>query len=236
MLAAFYFFIVLMELIGESMVELAENPVLVFIVKPLMMPALAIYFYRSIREFEIRPVHRMIFAALFFSWAGDVFLMVTWTGDKLFLYGLSAFLVAHLFYIAAFNKVNKRVVPSLIRVKPYAVFPILLYFAGLIYAMYMYGNSEFREMQVPVIIYAMVIMTMVLFALNRKNRVSESSHNLVFFGALFFMFSDSLIAVNKFTQTFENGPLVTSVLIMSTYCLGQYLIVKGSIRQYDRHD
>jgi uncharacterized membrane protein YhhN len=42
-------------------------------------------------------------------------------------------------------------------------------------------------------------------------------------GALFFVVSDSLLAINKFYQAFPFAGL----LIMLTYCAAQYFIVRG---------
>ena len=231
LLGALYFLIILLELIGECALELAESPILVFIIKPLMMPVLALYLFSSVKDRGIGTFYKLIFAALFFSWLGDIFLMDTWTGNNLFLYGLGAFLMAHLMYIASFRMLPQKMNKSLLASKPYAILPIAIYFAGLIYGLYRYGNESFFEMQYPLVLYAMVIMVMVITALNRKNRVDEVSHNLVFIGALLFMFSDSIIATNMFTNALSDNNLLTRVLIMATYALGQYLIVEGCIRQ-----
>ena len=224
-LAAF-FIVVLLELMGEAAVVLMDSATLVFTTKPLMMPLLMIYLVRVTR---LNSFYKLILAALFFSWLGDLFLMFTWTGANLFLFGLGAFLIAHLMYIAGFQKSPQG--PSILKQQPLAAIPVVLFCTGLIYGLFQYGNTEFVEMKVPVILYAGVIMVMVLAALNRYRKVSTPSFYLVFLGALLFMFSDSLIAVNKFTTTFEDQPILIRVMIMSTYAIGQYLIVEGCIRQ-----
>ena len=71
----------------------------------------------------------------------------------------------------------------------------------------------------------MSLLLMVLFALNRRGRVSESSFRWVFYGALLFMLSDMLLAYNKFSVPFSYA----NVAVMITYVLGQYMIVKGCI-------
>src|SRR5690606_25038600 len=126
------------------------------------------------------------------SWLGDIFLMFTWTGGNYFLYGLAAFLVAHLMYINAFRMVERPAAPHFLGAKPWAALPLLIYVAGLIYTFYRYGNPSYFDMQYPVILYSAVILVMVLMALNRKDRVSAPSYGMVFTGALLFMFSDSV--------------------------------------------
>ncbi|RYF87580.1 MAG: hypothetical protein EOO03_10470 [Chitinophagaceae bacterium] len=43
-------------------------------------------------------------------------------------------------------------------------------------------------------------------------------------GAAFFVLSDSLLAINKFHTSLQ-----CSFMVMVTYCLAQYLVVKGVI-------
>ena len=76
-------------------------------------------------------------------------------------------------------------------------------------------------------IYAAVICTMLLGSLHILYKVNRPANILYVSGALFFVMSDSLLAVNKFYQ-----PLAyAGVFIMLTYCLAQYLIVRGFIEQ-----
>ncbi len=67
----------------------------------------------------------------------------------------------------------------------------------------------------------MAILTMVLSALTLWN--SHSYGKIVFHGALLFMVSDSLIAINKF----QFAVPFAGFLIMSTYILAQWFIVDG---------
>ena len=67
------------------------------------------------------------------------------------------------------------------------------------------------------------ILLMAIFALNRRDRVSEASFYPVFVGALLFILSDSLLAFDKFLVPIPHA----GVLVMSTYIAAQYLIVEG---------
>jgi uncharacterized membrane protein YhhN len=82
-------------------------------------------------------------------------------------------------------------------------------------------------MRIPVIIYAVVILTMLAGAINRIEKVNRQSCIMVLAGAILFVISDSAIAVNKFSYQFESSEIV----VMSTYVLAQFLIIKGYIRQ-----
>ncbi|MFM8740122.1 MAG: lysoplasmalogenase family protein, partial [Cytophagales bacterium] len=57
-------------------------------------------------------------------------------------------------------------------------------------------------------------------------QTSDKSFFLVMLGALLFMVSDSLLAVNKFLNPFE----FSGIAIMATYCAAQYLIVEGLLQ------
>ena len=85
-------------------------------------------------------------------------------------------------------------------------------------------------MRLPVIVYAVVILTMLTGAINRIEKVKKESYFLVLAGAILFVISDSSIAVNKFSHQFDSSGMV----IMSTYIVAQYLIVAGYISQFSR--
>ena len=76
----------------------ADGPLLRFITKPLLVAFLMAYFIAANRQSPL--LKNWILLGLFFSWLGDIFLMNE--GDKFFLAGLSAFLIAHILYIIFF--------------------------------------------------------------------------------------------------------------------------------------
>ncbi len=78
-------------------------------------------------------------------------------------------------------------------------------------------------LRMPVMLYALVITVMALQALFRFGYTSTKSFALIFCGAICFMISDSLLAINKFLQPVP----MASLCIMATYILAQYLIVEG---------
>jgi uncharacterized membrane protein YhhN len=76
-----------------------------------------------------------------------------------------------------------------------------------------------------VFVYTATIRLMAIFALNRKDRTPEASFYPIFVGALLFIMSDSLLALNKFLVPIPYA----GVIVMSTYVAAQYLIVEGVI-------
>ncbi len=78
-----------------------------------------------------------------------------------------------------------------------------------------------------ILVYAISLVGMSLAALNRKGRVGMIEYRWVFLGSLFFVLSDSMIALNKFY--FEDGFPYAGFWIMLTYITAQYLIMRGLI-------
>lgn len=224
-----YFLFVVCELLGDYAFNSFGQPYGIWFFKPLLMPVLMFWYYKQTKlktSFD-----KIILVSLFFSWWGDNFLMpAIFKTDINFLLGLASFLIAHLLYVAGFVKTNISK-PALLKKKPYLVLPFILFGVGLIAYLSNVNHPSFREMKIPVIIYASVIMIMVISALNRKNRVINQSFKLVYIGALLFMVSDSFIALSRFTYQFENNDFIARLSIMVLYTVGQYLIAKGCVLQ-----
>ncbi len=195
-----------------------ENKTLIFITKPLLMPLLAVWLAMETHGGPPRFLKKMVFAALAFSTLGDVLLL--W-GEQPFFFmtGLVAFLFAHLSYIGGFTSV-KNLDSGLLRGQPSWVLLIAIFAAGLLWLLWP-GVPE--GMRLPVGIYAAVISAMTLSVINVKEKVTNKICRTLVAGALLFMASDSLLAVNKFGSKFP----VAGLLIMATYLAGQFLLVKG---------
>jgi len=159
------------------------------------------------------PFRKKIFAGLSFSLLGDVLLETT---DQLFVFGLLSFLVAHLFYIMAFYKRKT--------VNAYGIAVFLLLF-GMSYYLFLF--SKLGEMALPVLVYLIVILFMVWSSFSQRQ--FDRNAKFAAWGALFFMFSDSLIAYTKFYEPVEYSRYV----IILTYWLAQYLIFLTAIKEKD---
>jgi uncharacterized membrane protein YhhN len=148
-----------------------------------------------------------IVCGLVFSLAGDIFLMLP--ADR-FIAGLVSFLLAHLFYIAAFTFEGTRA-PGLLTSIPFLIYGALMLSILL---------PHLGGMKAPVTIYMLVISLMAGQALNRWLGGAEQGSALALAGALLFVVSDSLLAMNRFKRPFQNAQLY----IMSTYFMAQWLI------------
>jgi len=185
--------------------------------KPLIMITLMGYYLLSVSERNYFFV-----AALVFCWLGDVLLM--FQGDEMyFIGGLVAFLSGHVLYVFSYRQMrDTKGFDTLLNTQKIRFsFPIILAGTGLVVVLF----PHLGELKIPVMIYALVITIMVMQALFRFGCTSKRSFVLIFSGALFFMISDSLLAINKFMQYLP----MASLLIMSTYITAQFLIVEGAI-------
>jgi uncharacterized membrane protein YhhN len=192
--------------------------------KPLILIALWGFFIFSSTAIKGTILRKSMSAALIFSWLGDVLLMF----PDLFLYGLGAFLMAHICYIISFK---------MAQTNPFAIGTVnflRLFFVNLpIYLaaamVYFLINPGLGALKIPVVVYLVVIVLMVTSARERFGKTNAVSFWQVFIGGSFFMVSDGVLAINKFFQPFpESG-----VIVMGTYIIAQFLIVRGILAHLD---
>ncbi len=162
-----------------------------------------------------RPVSssykRWIIVALGLSLVGDVLLMLP---VDLFLPGLVVFLLAQVVYVAAFWIDSPRQ-----RGPSWAPIPYVLY-GVIVFSLLLPGLDD---MQIPVLVYVVVICLMGWLALRRWRMVPNLPALLAAIGALFFLLSDTALAVNRFLQPFEAAPAV----VLVTYYIAQYLLARS---------
>lgn len=154
--------------------------------------------------------NKFIFIGLIFSVMGDLLLEAS---PSFFVFGLIAFLTAHINYIIAFLGRNKNYSLTILAL-------LLVYGAGLYWIIY----PTLNEMAIPVLLYISVILTMVWRAFAQRKFNKFAIYALV--GSLFFVFSDSLIALNKFYATLPYSRGV----IMITYWTAQFLIFNSVLK------
>lgn len=207
----------------------ANQTTLQFASKPLLMVVLVAFYIASVKG-SWNLTHKLMVAAFCFSWVGDVALMFVYKNENFFLLGLVGFLITHILYTLAFAKVTDPKAPALFPKRIWVTIPLLIYMGALLSLLIpaIYNNEHNRQVLIPVLVYTGAISVMVAFAINRFKRVNDNSFLLVFGGALLFMVSDSIIAINKFLSPFE----AAGILIMALYMGGQYLIAKGMLSQF----
>lgn len=195
-----------------------QNQIIESVSKPLIIISLAGYFLSQTSTIA-SGLKRLILVALFFSWAGDILLMFQQNDKLFFLLGLSAFLIAHIFYIVFFHYVR---VKENVRGNGWLLLLVVVYYAALIILL----SPYLGEMKLPVRVYGIVISFMLLLAMHMPFIKNKIAGRWMITGALLFVISDSVLAINKFYHSFE----IAGVLIMLTYGLAQLFIVEGAIK------
>jgi uncharacterized membrane protein YhhN len=179
---------------------------LVYLCKPLTVVLIILIALQS-RHTTPAFYQWMIVAGLLFSLAGDVFLMLP--RDR-FIAGLFSFLVAHICYIAAFGFDGGSASPL------WSAAPFLFYGGAMLRLLLPWLG----KMKVPVIVYMLVISIMAWLALTRWLATEEQGRLLALSGALLFIVSDSILALNRFKGRVSHAQL----LILGTYFAAQLLI------------
>jgi len=196
----------------------SNNESLRFITKPLLVPLLAIYLLRQTNSVT-SSLKVWVFLALFFSWVGDILLLFEEKGPNFFLLGLSAFLLAQVFYIVFFHNIRMR---EYIRGNALLLLLVIVYYSILISVLSPYlGN-----MKLPVRIYGVVLSFMLMLAMHTMLGKNKKAALWMMIGAILFVASDSFLAFNKFFAPFDNAGLI----IMLTYGLAQLFITEGAVR------
>lgn len=202
-------FLTILIFISASLAILAargRQQTIHYIFKPLTVALIILLALPA--KYPTAPFYRRaIILGLLFSLAGDVFLMLP--RDR-FVQGLICFLVGHIFYIVAFARESG------------GAFSLWTMIPLLIYGCLMYGllSPNLGSLRLPVGLYMLVILMMGCAALSRWLMTGQEGSGLAASGALFFIASDSLLAVDRFRGRFRNSHL----LILITYFTAQWLI------------
>jgi uncharacterized membrane protein YhhN len=215
--AYFYWIVAVLEIISLSF----EIDLLHQICKPLLMIALLIYFWDKSDSRKNEKWVSFVTLGLAFSWIGDIMLLFTFKHFMFFFAGLAAFLAAHLVFIVAYKKATFK---DKLNIK-WSFFPfvVLGYILLMSYLTLPYVDSL---IQVPLVVYGLVLCLMILVAWYRKGNTTDESFQLVVLGAALFTISDSILAINRFSHTIP----FAGVAIMSSYIIAQWLIVNGLLK------
>ncbi|MFK0038031.1 lysoplasmalogenase [Pseudomonas monteilii] len=176
----------------------SDNTVLALLAKPI--PVLALIAW--LRSAPASAYRTWISIGLAFSVLGDILLAIP---ADLFVFGLAAFLCAHLAYLRAYCSHTLR--PALPALLLSAVTGLTL--------LSVLANHGLGPLLVPVALYALAISAMLWRAL--------ACGGLAALGAGLFVLSDSLIGIDRFVSPFAAAPY----LIILTYWLGQWAIASS---------
>lgn len=164
---------------------------------------------------------------LIFSLAGDILLMLP---NRFFLYGTVAFMLAHIAYFAGFNQPLPDITLALMAGMLAFAAMMLLVYAALRRGVK--SSPAFRRMAGPLAVYSLAISLMVFSAAATLFRPDwrPPAAGLAASGAILFLFSDILLAVDRFVQPLPAARLWKRV----AYQLGQLALVAGALVNFSR--
>ncbi|MGP0174226.1 lysoplasmalogenase [Pseudomonas sp. NCHU5208] len=180
------------------------------------IPVLALLLW--LRQAPAGIYRRWIGVGLLCSLAGDI--LLDWPGD-LFVFGLGAFLLAHLAYLRAYCSDSRRpALPALL---------LALVAGGAMFTVL--ASSGLGELLIPVACYATAICLMLWRALARIGQPALHARStwLAAGGAALFVLSDSFIGIDRFVVSFDAAPYA----IILTYWLGQWGITASAFARQD---
>ncbi len=194
-----------------------------YLTKPGTLIALLFWMWSAVPAGPGRPLlWNWFLLAVFFSLCGDIFLMLP---REQFLAGLVAFLAAHVAYIIGLNGSPPPLSP--------ASFLVVIGIAITGFRLYRHiaGGLERQHrhrLRFPVLLYALAISTMLVFALLTLVRPNTewrpAAALIVSAGATSFYISDTLLAWDRFVRPVSSAKLLVRV----SYHLGQLGLVLGA--------
>jgi uncharacterized membrane protein YhhN len=175
------------------------------VLKAIPVSTLMVLVLRDMRGFA----RICLTGALLGSVCGDILLDLPYA--NLFIFGLVAFLVAHLFYTVLFFWYAK---------SPDGFAKVmmagLVLFAGVMVWIF---RGIAPALYGPVVLYIVVIITMSIGAL-----LVPAENRLLFWGALLFIASDVVLALNKFLVAVPYGRVIN----ISLYFIAQFMIIMAA--------
>ena len=155
---------------------------------------------------------RTLLIALCFCLLGDVLLL----DPDYFVFGLGSFLIGHLLFARGFITLGG------FQKNGMALIVLLIF--GI--ALYAWLYPDLGPLKYPVAAYVLVILSMAWLGISLYLKNKIKPYALIAVGVVLFMFSDSMIAVNKFKTPFA----LSGVVILSTYWLAITLIANAGVR------
>jgi len=165
----------------------------------------------AIQKLGFTKESRYFVLGLIFSACGDFIL--DYDRQNWFIFGLGAFFIAHLFYLASLKPYIKKLFQ-----RKYLITSLVYIVYGTV--MLFLLADGLGEMFVPVVAYMSILLLMALATV-----FSEKSNVWLIVGGISFVFSDSLIGFDKFYIPIDN----VSFAIMISYYLAQFSLLRGFI-------
>ncbi|MES2812718.1 MAG: lysoplasmalogenase [Bacteroidota bacterium] len=215
-MSKFFKYFVIVSIVYLAFIVFGKEDIAWYL-KPLLLPCLLL----AVNESNEFATKKLLLFALVFSWIGDVVLLFADKGELYFIFGLVAFLIAHVLFIFLFIKQNTNKTPNKLL---FCLGTVLV--AAYLFAMLSVLFPTLGDLKIPVAVYAFTISLMLVMAIRGGLTWRNPMNLLILNGAFSFVTSDSILAIDKFYMKLPNSGL----LIMSTYLIAQYLITFGILK------
>ena len=189
------------------------------LLKPI--PIILLFFFFKNRDRQ----ERLVIYGLGASLVGDLALMVR--NDVLFQLGAGCFLIAHILYITAFSQDFSLSESKSVSGWHFRGLVLLSFLVVGVLGVNAYSLWNLVPNLLLFVIYGFMLSVMMLSAMWRCGKVKGKAYWYVMAGGLLFGMSDHILAFLKFHHYHTD---IGEAVIIATYYLAQYFIVRGITR------
>lgn len=165
----------------------------------------------AIQKLGFTKENKYFVLGLMFSACGDF--MLDYERHNWFIFGLGAFFIAHLFYLASLKPYTK----NIFQIKHLTT--MLVYIAYGAVMLFILADG-LGQMFVPVTAYMIILLLMAIATV-----LSGKSNVWLIVGGVSFVISDSLIGFDKFYMPIEHSHFA----VMVSYYFAQFALLRGFI-------
>lgn len=176
--------------------------------KPLLMPLLALFYLLSAGD------NTWVYIALLGAWVGDIALLRF--SQKAFIAGLVSFLTGHIAMLCALYGL----IPAEANIPWLGIIMVKI---SLATGAFWYLKPHLGSLKPAVLTYCLVLASKGIVAIGLLQALDSDAGLMLAAGALIFMLSDLLLAINRFVHPINKAHL----WVMSTYTSAQALMVSG---------
>ncbi|MDO5977725.1 lysoplasmalogenase family protein [Flavivirga spongiicola] len=193
-----------------------------YVSKPPLILLLFFYYYFNTTE-KRKKKKLWVILALFCFLIGDVLVIehtnIIFLSASLLFFALAkVFLSLRLSHRSDFNII--RLIPFSVVIFSYTVFIVSFLYTSL------------KSFFVPALLSFFISLLLIQFGYIRKDVVDRVSYLYVFFGIIFYMLCESMMAI----KTFKMDLPMQDILIMLFYGIAVYLIIFGIVKERKKED
>lgn len=194
---------------AREYVTYREKLPLKYLCTPMVTVIIAGFAVLSIIDDGVSAYRVLVLSALVFSLIADTMLMVVEV--NLMEQGIVYFMLGHVMYIAAFS-LDYRFHGWNAAVAAVLLVLLLMFYRGI--------RGSAGRLRIPILVYAVVLCTMLFFALSQLNNEISRQSLFIMAGALLFVISDFLLAYLSFIRPHRQE----SVIVWAVYAPAQLLL------------